>query len=179
MSRTSSGSSRSDRGVNPTRSQNSAVTRRRSSRVRGSASGIDSRDSEGLDARSICSCPPAVEGDATDPCFSLSGEPQPGQNRLPGSVRKPHEGQVCSSAAPQLPQNRPPEAFSCPQETQPSTPGTGALSFARLSWESLPQCRSFELSVVSSGEVLAMSRRQTCLPYWSWAHGQLTSPLCC
>src|SRR6516164_4853042 len=93
-SRKSSGSSRDDRGVEPTRSQNITVSWRRSAvSVRG---GGDGAGGAGAVA-------------------SPTGFPQPPQNFAVGSFSKPQAGQGEGSGAPHWAQKRRVAAFSTMQ----------------------------------------------------------------
>src|SRR5215471_19885526 len=90
----SSGSSRDDRGVEPTRSQNMTVSWRRSAlsaRVTGVAVG------------------------AVGAAASSTRLPQPPQNLVAGSFSKPQAGQGQGSGAPHWPQKRLVAAFSAVQ----------------------------------------------------------------
>src|SRR5216683_6667794 len=105
MSRTSSASRCSDRGVKPTRSQNKAVTRRRSSpRV---------------------SVLTAAGGASTD---AVWGAPHSSQKRMPTRFSAPHELQRGANDDPHRPQNRLPLGTDSPQAEQKIVAESNAAS---------------------------------------------------
>src|SRR5579859_3198212 len=131
MSRTSSGSSCSESGVKPTRSQKRAVTRRRSS-VGGTLGTVGAR---------IASATEAGAGDGADRALdSLNvwrGEaaawravPHSSQNFCLAVTGLPQAGQTRGSAAPHSAQNFLPAAPGVPQLGQ----GTVAFSIVPLSY---------------------------------------------
>src|SRR5262245_63778098 len=100
-SRTASGSRPSDSAVNPTRSANSTVTRRRSA-TGASAGGVTPAEGGTLD-------------DAGDPA---SCDPHSPQNRAVGGFDVPQLGHATASRAPHSPQNLRPASLGVPQLAQ-------------------------------------------------------------
>src|SRR5215469_16214277 len=97
ISRRSSGSRRDESAVEPTKSQNSTVSCRRSADDIGAAAGGDAASAGALDARMV------------------SAAPQSAQNFLPGGFSAPHAMQRTGWGAPQSPQNFFPSRLTAPQ----------------------------------------------------------------
>src|SRR5262249_28547231 len=97
ISRRSSGSRRDASAVEPTRSQNSTVSCRRSADDTGAGGSGDVASGAGVGARMI------------------SAAPQSPQNFLPGGFSAPHVAQRVGSGVPQSPQNFFPSGLTAPQ----------------------------------------------------------------
>jgi hypothetical protein len=106
--------------VNPTRSANSTVTRRRS--AAGAAAGAGGAGRAGA----------AGEDGAEGGAEPESRLPQAPQNRWPADVGVPHEGQTAICGAPHSTQNFIPAGTSAPQLPQriaPPAPGAYRIVF--------------------------------------------------
>src|SRR5713101_3867244 len=101
ISRRSSGSSRADKAVEPTRSQNITVSWRRSA-VGEAGAGQVTLDAGSDRTGSVRAAAP-------------SGVPQSAQNFAPAGLEPPQAGQIAGSAAPHAVQNRLPSVVSASQ----------------------------------------------------------------